>query len=317
MKPDFPSMTPDAKPAISSRRMIARDGTSLAVRAHPASGDAAAARASFVLTSGLSTTPNFWGPLVAGLAPAHRVLDWSYRGHGDSELSRSEGYSIATHADDLRAVSEAAMEDEAGTPAPVHVAFSMGVTVLLELYRARPELVRAMVLVAGGADCPYASSAPFRLPFVRAAIRETLRAASPIVPALSPLARRVTASKAIFPLARALGALGEGAPREDLEHFFRTVGSMDPRAYWETFRSLMEARASDVLPRVRVPVLIVAPERDVMALRGDLEALRDGIRGAEWLTLPRTSHAILLEEGDAIAARVGTFAASLPPPSDP
>ena len=60
----------------------------------------------------------------------------------------------------------------------------MGVTVLLELYRARPDLVQAMVLIAGGADHPYASSPLFRVPFARAAIRGGLRAASPIVPAL-------------------------------------------------------------------------------------------------------------------------------------
>ena len=91
---------PDARRKSNQlrRQVIARDGTSLAVRAHPATADAAT-RASFVLTNGLSTTPNFWSPLIAGLAPAHRVLDWSYRGHGESELSRSDGYAIATHAD--------------------------------------------------------------------------------------------------------------------------------------------------------------------------------------------------------------------------
>jgi pimeloyl-ACP methyl ester carboxylesterase len=291
-------------------RATAPDGTSIAWRAHPASADAAD-RASFVLTNGLSTTDNFWKPLTSELAPAHRVFDWWYRGHGESEPSRSSEYSIARHADDLRLVTEAVLATEGGTPPPVHVAFSMGVTVLLELYRARPDLVRAMVLVAGGADHPYASSALMRIPLARAAVRGTLRAASPLVPALSPLARRVAASKALFPLARSLGAIGEGAPREEVEHFFRGVGSMDLRAYWETLRSLMDARASDVLPHIRVPVLVVAPERDVMALRGDLDALRDAIPDAEWLDLPRTSHAILLEAGSTIAARVRAFAASL------
>ncbi len=293
-------------------RAVAGDGTRIAWREHAASVDAAA-RAPFVLTNGLSTTANFWGPLVAGLAPERRVFDWWYRGHGESDVSRSGAYAIAQHADDLRLVTEAALA-RAGTSAkrpPVHVAFSMGVTVLLELYRARPDLVGAMVLVAGGADQPYASSAVLGAPLARAAVRTALRVASPIVPAMSPLARRVAASRALFPLARTLGAIGADAPRDEVEHFFRGVGSMDLRAYWETLRSLMEARASDVLPRIGVPVLVVAPERDVMALRGDLDALREAIPAAEWMAVPGTSHAILLEAGAAIAARVRAFAASL------
>jgi pimeloyl-ACP methyl ester carboxylesterase len=187
----------------------------------------------------------------------------------------------------------------------------MGVTVLLELYRVRPDLVRAMVLIAGGADHPYASSALFRVPGVRSAIRNGLRAAAPLVPSLSPLARRVTASRALFALAQSVGAIGPDAPREEVEHFFRSVGAMDLRAYWETLRSLMEAHASDVLPRVRVPVLIVAPERDVMAPRADLEALRDSIPGADFVLVPRASHAVLLEAGATIASRVRALVAEV------
>jgi pimeloyl-ACP methyl ester carboxylesterase len=286
--------------------VIAGDGTRIAWRTHDAATKGGAA---VVLTNGLSTTNEFWNPLIAGLAPSHRVVEWWYRGHGESESARSKDYAIATHVDDLRRVTEAARD--AGGGAPVHVAFSMGVTVLLELYRARPGLVRAMVLVAGGADHPYASSALFRVPFAHAAIRGGLRAVAPLVPSLSPLARRVTASKALFPLARSLGAIGEGAPREEVERFFRAVGAMDLRAYWETLRSLMEAHASDVLPLVKVPALVIAPDHDVMALRADLEALRDAIPGAQWTHVPHTSHAMLLEAGDVIAARVRELTSSL------
>jgi pimeloyl-ACP methyl ester carboxylesterase len=289
------------------RYVVAGDGTRIAYRTRGPL-EAKAGGATFVLTNGLSTTDEFWGPLVRGLVAEHRVADWWYRGHGESEVSRSNDYLVGTHADDLARVTGAASGDDGARP-PVHVAFSMGVTVLLELYRAHPERVGAMVLVAGGADHPYASAPLFRLPFAHAAVRSALRLAAPIVPALSPVARRVTSSSALFPLARSVGALGRSAPRAELERFFRSVGEMDLRAYWGTLESLMEARASDVLPTVRVPVLVVAPERDVMALRGDLVALREGIPGAEWVLLPHTSHAVLLEAGDAIAARVRAFVA--------
>jgi pimeloyl-ACP methyl ester carboxylesterase len=163
------------------------------------------------------------------------------------------------------------------------------------------------VLVAGGADHPHASSPLFRVPGVRRAVRGAMRVAAPLVPRASPIARRVAAMKALFPMARAVGAIGKDAPRAEVEHFFRSVGAMDLEAYWESMRSLMEAHASDVLPRVNVPVLIVAPESDVMAARGDLVALRAGIAGAEWVVVPGTTHAMLLEAGAAVAERVKEF----------
>jgi pimeloyl-ACP methyl ester carboxylesterase len=291
------------------RYVSAEDETEIAWRTHvgAASEEALRARRAILLTNGLSTTDNFWGPIVHGLAGENRVVNWSYRGHGESESARSKDYAIRTHADDLARVAEAMQAFGMSELPPVHVAFSMGVTVLLELYRARPELVGAMVLVAGGADHPHSSNALFRVPGMRRAVRGALRLAAPIVPRASPIAKRVAAAKALFPVARALGAIGKDAPREEVEHFFRSVGAMDLEAYWESMRSLMEAHASDVLAAVKVPVLIVAPERDVLAARRDLVTLRDGIPGAEWVMVPGTTHAMLLEAGGVVAERVRAF----------
>jgi pimeloyl-ACP methyl ester carboxylesterase len=299
--------------ASTVHHLAAADGTRIAWRTRaPRMGKPR--RPSFLLTNGLSTTDEFWGPLAGALASDHHIVDWWYRGHGESESSRSGDYTIATHADDLRRVAEAARGGARRGEPLVHVAFSMGVTVVLELYRVRPDLVGAMVLVAGGADHPYASSRLLRAPVVRRAVRSALRAASPLVPERSTLTTELMASPLLYMLARSTGAIGAAAPRPEVERFFRAVGAMDLRAYFGTLRSLMDARASDVLPRVRVPVLVVAPERDVMALRGDLLALRESIPGAQWMELPDTSHAILLEAGGAIADRIRTFCTSAPSP---
>ncbi len=293
------------------RFVSAEDGTQIAWRTHVLGGaeEALRAKRAIVLTNGLSTTENFWSAIVAALGGQNRVVDWSYRGHGESESARSKDYSIRTHAADLTRVTEAVRAYGMSELPPVHVAFSMGVTVLLELYRAQPELVGAMVLVAGGADYPHASRPLFRVPGVRRAVRRALKLAAPIVPRASPLAKRVGAAKALYPMARAIGAIGEDAPREEIEHFFRSVGAMDLEAYWESMRSLMEAHASDVLASVKVPVLVVAPESDVMASPGDLAALRTGIAGAEWMAVPGTTHAMLLEAGGVVAERVREFVA--------
>jgi pimeloyl-ACP methyl ester carboxylesterase len=288
----------------------AADGTRIAWRAR-AARSAEPRSPYFLLTNGLSTTDEFWGPLAGALASDHDVVDWWYRGHGESESSLSGDYAIATHADDLRRVAEAGRSVRARGESPVHVAFSMGVTVVLELYRVRPDLVGAMVLVAGGADHPYASNPVLGASIVRRAVRSVLRVAEPFVPERSTFTSELAASPLLYTLARSTGAIGAAAPRPEVERFFRAVGAMDLRAYFGTLRSLVDARASDVLPRVRVPVLVVAPGRDVMALRGDLTALRENIPGAQWMELPGTSHAILLEAGAPIADRIHAFVRGL------
>jgi pimeloyl-ACP methyl ester carboxylesterase len=291
------------------RFVSALDGTRLAWRTHTGGGSEEDLRGkrAIILTNGLSTTDNFWTPIVHALAGDNRVVHWSYRGHGESESARSGDYAIKTHAKDLERVTEAVRAQGTSALPAVHVAFSMGVTVLLELVRARPDLVGAMVLVAGGADHPHSSSPFLRVPGARSAIRGVLRIALPIVSRASPITRRIAAAPALYPMARAVGAIGKGAPREELEQFFRAVGAMDLEAFLESARSLMDAHASDVLERVKVPVLIVAPERDLLASRADLAALREGLPGAEWFTVPGTTHAMLLEAGGEVGARIAAF----------
>lgn len=270
-------------------------------------------RPTVVLTNGLSTTENFWRHLVPALVPTHRVVHWSYRGHGKSASARSGDYRLETHADDLwRVVGAAQAAAKRPTPA-VHVAFSMGVTVLLELYRRHPECVAAMVLIAGGADAPYASSRLFRIPGVREGLRRAVGVAAPWLRLASPLTRRIGASEAAYRLARRTNVIGPQAPRDDIAHFFAEVGAMDLQAYFGTISGLLGAHASDVLPAISVPVLVIAPERDVMALRADLEALHQGIPGAQWMMLPNTGHAVLLEEGETVAQRVVAFLHGLAP----
>jgi pimeloyl-ACP methyl ester carboxylesterase len=298
----------------SSARFVAgRDGTRVAWHTYePASPESCTTeRRLVVLTNGLGTTPNFWRPLASELAPKYRVVDWSYRGHAESNVSRSGDYAVTSHADDLDRVSRAAGATFGDEGAAIHIAFSMGVTVLLEHYRRHPEKVRAMVLVAGGADYPYASVPIFRVPGAKKVLDLGLRAAAPVIPRLTPITERLSRSKTLFTLGRTFGALTETAPREELEHFFESVGNMDIRAYWGSLTALFRAHASDVLPTVKVPVLVVASSHDVMAPDKELEALRDGIRGAAFIRVPESGHAVLLEAGGEVGRVVGEFLSRL------
>lgn len=275
----------------------AADGTPISIHTHGASGSPLV-----VLSNGIGTTENFWRFIVAELARDHTVVHWDYRGHGTTPVARSGDYSMRTLADDLARVTRAVTNRDG--PPPVHIGFSMGVAVLLELYRAHPELVRAMGLIAGAPDAPGTGTALFRIPGSQLAARALAALATPVVPIFAPAVKAFLRSSLPYPIAKLAGVLQPHAPKEDIDEFLQGVARMDPLAYWHTLRSLLAERGSDVLPRVSVPVLIVAAENDLLMPLSQVEQMRRGLPQASYVLISEAGHAGLVEKGPEMALAV-------------
>lgn len=303
-----------------TRSLEAADGTPISYHTHLGTAGEEGAlgeRRSLLLTNGIGTSENFWRHLVEALAADHRVVHWDYRGHGSSGVARSGDYSLKTQADDLVRVTEAVMRGGRpglGSEPPVQVAFSMGVPVLLEAYRTRPELVPCMVLIAGAPDAPWNREGVFKLPGVGAAVRGALRGARPLLPALRPLWRAVLNPRLIYPAGRLTGQLRSRAGREDIAEFMTALRRMDLGAYWGTLSALFEADAGDVLPRVKVPVLILGAENDTMIPLRQVERMRDALPHARWHLVRDAGHGTLIEAGPEIAGKIRDFLGEAPPP---
>lgn len=112
-----------------------RDGVALAY------GEWGAGAPALVLIHGIACNRGFWGPQVERFAAEHRVVAVDLRGHGDSDAPRQR-YTIEGLADDVGWVCE-----QLGLERPVIVGHSLGGDVALELAAARPELVRAAVMI--------------------------------------------------------------------------------------------------------------------------------------------------------------------------
>lgn len=276
--------------------VTAADGTPLAVHTHGEPG-----RPVVVLTNGIGTTENFWRFIVEDLRRDHFVAHWDYRGHGHTPPSRAGDYSMATMTDDLGRVTRAVQQG--GAP-PIHIAFSMGVAVLLEFYRRDTALVRAMALIAGSPDAPGTGTGLFRVPGVQQAVRGAVTALTPVVPLLAPAVHAFLRSRAPIPFATMLGVLQPDAPRKDMDQFLEGVAGMDPVAYWKTLASLLGQRGSDVLPSVSVPTAIVAAAKDQLMPLAQVEALRRGLPHARFTLVERAGHAGLVERGPQMAQAV-------------
>ena len=187
----------------------------------------------------------------------------------------------------------------------------MGVGVVLELYRSEPGLVRALGLIAGAPDAPGTGTWLFKLPGSLAAARALAALATPVVPLVAPAVRAFLRSKLAYPAARWVGVIQPHAPRHDIDEFLEGVSRMEPLAYWLTLRGLLQARASDVLPSISVPVLIVAAAKDMLMPAKQLEAMRSALLNATFVMIPGAGHAGLVEQGPQVAAAVRSLLTQL------
>jgi pimeloyl-ACP methyl ester carboxylesterase len=294
--------------------VTAKDGTRIAVHTHlgeASSEEALAYRPTVLLSNGVGTTENFWRFLVADLVQDFRVVHWDYRGHGSSGEAAAGDYRLEAHVEDLARVTREVMVRGDGRP-PHHVGFSMGVRVVLELYRRSPELVPSMTLLAGSARPPGAGLLPFSLPGVLPAVRRLMDAATPLVPLVSPLVHAFLASPLAWPTARASRVVRPRASRQDIVAMLVGLRRMDPLAFWLSLRGLMEGDSSDVLPHISVPCQLIAAVNDTLMPLAELERMRRAIPRAHYLRVEDAGHAGLVEAGAEMAGALRTFLKSLP-----
>lgn len=295
-----------------TRFVTAPDGTRIAFHTH--SGELPeqrvenemARRPPVLLTNGIGTSENFWRHIVANLEQDHRVVHWNYRGHGHSDEARNGDYSISAQVDDLERVTDEMMRRGNGRP-PHHIAFSMGVRIVLELYRRRPELVPAMTLIAGAAGAAGSWRRGRLARFGLALMKQTVDAATPVIPVVSPMVRAFLASSLAYPAGRLTGTLRARAPRDDLTEFFFSLRRMSPEAYWKTLQGLLVGSSWDVLPSVRVPTQLIAAANDLIVPLSDMQQMRRALPHAQWLLVQDAGHAGLVEAGSEIADAVRSF----------
>lgn len=297
-----------------SRTVTTNDGTVLSWHTHLGGASKTDAqllkRPAVLLTNGIGTSENFWRHLVDALAPTHRVVHWDYRGHGDSGPSPTGDYSFSRHVEDLALVTETVMASSKGRQPPIHIAFSMGVGVVLELYKSRPELFPTLVLIGGSPDAPFSAFFPLTLPTVRGALQDVMSAMVPVVPLAARPIKAFLASPIAFSVGRATGLLRKRAPREDISELLAALCKMDALAWWKTLIGFSGAHASDVLPRVDVPTLIIGAKNDLLMPLRQVEQMAQRMPHARFVVLDDAGHAGLVEAGTEVAAEVQNFIAS-------
>ncbi len=280
----------------------ADDGTRLYWRASgPAEGPS---RGTIVCCNGVGVSLFFWKYLVAHYAAEHEVLLWDYRAHGRSDRPQHVtglDMGIPRFAEDLRAVMDAAGVSEA-----MLVGHSMGCQVVFEFHRRYPSRVRAMVPMLGTAgrllDTFYGN------PNSPAYFRAIARAVDRIGERTHRITRPVLESPLAWWFARTASLVDPFYTREeDMVPYMRHLATLDMRVFLRTVLAAGDHDAWDTLPGTRVPVLIIAAERDTFTPVSVSRDMAARIPGAELLVLADGSHAALIEQPETILHRVDRF----------
>ncbi|SOE07552.1 alpha/beta fold hydrolase [Streptomyces sp. Ag109_G2-15] len=258
----------------------------------------------FVLVHGMGGRWQHWLENIPALARRGRVVALDLPGFGRSEAPRS-GYSLDGFAD-----AAAALCHELGLRRAVFLGHSLGGPVAIRFAVRHPELVRAIVPVAGAVDLFGDVLSGLRMPkvarisprTVTSTVFEVLTAGLP-VPAL--LRHRVAAAPRLRRLV--LWPYLNDPVRVPPDLASVLVDGAGARGVLPTARALAGADAFAGITRVRCPVLVVNGDRDPISPLSRLDGFARTTAPLEAAVIEHTGHLPMLERPDAFNAVVGRF----------
>lgn len=228
-----------------------------------------------VLLHGFPFNRSMWREQAAALSGAYRVVTPDLRGHGRTTAT-DEPATMEEMADDV-----AALLDELQVERAVVGGLSMGGYVTLAFCRKYAERVSGVVLADTRATPDNEEGRRTREETARRALAEGM---GPIADAMTP--------KLLAP------STLERSP-EVVARVREMILGTEPRGAAAALRGMALRRdQTDLLPRLRVPALVVVGSEDSLTPPADAEAMRDLMHDSRLVTLDGAGHASNLERAD-------------------
>ena len=259
---------------------------------------------SVVLTSGIGCGPVFMHAIAKELARDHRVVYWDYRSHGESDLAPpGAGYAIAEHADDLDKVVRAFVPQD---QQPIMIGFSMGVQVTIEWARMAPNRAGAFVFMLGVPRNPMHRTVILRRKAAWLAERIGTHG-RPLLQMVQPVSNFAIRTQLTYQLAKSLGFVARGCPRDEFLDFVHYATSVPLDAYLRCAGGILEHDATDTFTKIQQPVYMLAAEGDMLINADDCRRFADQLPQARFEQLSYASHAGSIEYGTYFAGAVRRF----------
>jgi len=254
-----------------------------------------------ICTDGIACDMYAWKYIVEQFSPKCRVIRWNYRGHGKSEKPADMNrLSIEDCADDLAVVMK-----DAGVKSAVHLGHSMGVQVIFEFYRRHQDKVKALVPVTGSYGNPlhtFHDSKIFNRLFPIVYDLVTTRHED-----IMPIWKKIVPTNLAFKIATISEINGKLVKQCDFMPYLDHVSQLDINLFVRMLKFANEHTARDVLPTIKVPVLIFGAEHDKFTPVWLSKEMQSLIPGSEFQFLPLGTHTAPIEHQDLIELRLDRF----------
>jgi pimeloyl-ACP methyl ester carboxylesterase len=279
---------------VEERRVVSFDGTDLA---YHLVGDGPP----ILLANGLGGSWKAWTYQLRHFQDRYRFLSWDQRGLYRSGAPPDRGaLDVPANARDALAVLDAE-----GVEKVAVWGWSMGVQVALELWRRAPDRIASFVLINGVAGKPWETIAS--VPHVGRLAPFVLRTLRGMPELVAGATRRAVAWRGTPGMIKRLGLASATLDVEMFADLAGSFGDLDMGIYVHTLEQIGEHDAHDVLPTIRVPLLMLAGGRDLMTPRTAAERIAREVPGAELLVVPGGTHYLAVEYPELVNLRIERF----------
>jgi 3-oxoadipate enol-lactonase len=225
-----------------------------------------------------------WGSQLETFSDSYTCIAWDAMGYGDSGDS-SCARDFQHFARELVAVL-----DHIGAAKAHIVGTSMGGHIALSLYRAYPDRVATLSLVATNAGMANLTEAE-RHEFVRRRVDPLTRGAKPADIAVQILDVLV----------------GRHATNEARNRVIETVAAVRTEPYIDTVHAIVTTDFRELLAKIAVPTLILVGGDDRVFPVSESQHLAEHITGAVLRVVPEIGHLFNIEAPGVFAAALGPF----------
>ncbi|HKA89809.1 MAG TPA: alpha/beta hydrolase [Haliangiales bacterium] len=286
-------------PGLVHKRFASFDGTEIAYQVR---GEGPPV----VLANGLGGTYEAFRYVYHALGEAYRIVCWDYRGlYGSARPRDLATLAVASQSRDLALLLDREKVDRA-----VLIGWSMGVQVNFELCRHHRDRAAGIVAINGTYGSPFRTALASRL--ARYLIPPWLSFMKAQAPLISRVSQATVAWSGLVPAMARLGLVSTRIDEEAMRDVAEGFKGMDFAIYSDTLRALGEHDARDILPRLDVPTLVIAGDRDLMTPTFTARRMSRWIRGARLVVIPGGTHYTPLEFPQVIEAEVLAFLGGIP-----
>lgn len=257
-----------------------------------------------VLANGLGGTFHAWRHLYLHLAERYRIVSWDFRGTHGSDVPRDrDAITIPFHVDDLERTLEHLEVDRA-----LFLGWSMGVQVNFELYRRKPELFAGIGVINGTAGRAFDTiNDKLATRYASAAILAVMKRHAGMV---SSAVKTTAKLPGLVRIAKTFGLVAPSLDEDVFHDLAMDFADLDFELYGAMLESLGNHDAWDVLPNVKVPVTVMAGDKDIMTPVASASRMSSIIPDSRLVVVPGGTHyapveaaAIIIEAVDELIER--------------